>query len=245
MVDFCVYARSVLYNGLGRYDAARDAARRAFELHPIGYGPLVVSELAEAAARTGDAGLAQAALESASGRARATPTAVGAGPRGPGPRPAERAERPRTNCYQESISHLGRTRMRSELARGAPAVRGVAAPREPAGRRARAAAHRPRHAGRDGHGGVRRTGPPRAGRHRRDGPQAGPRDQQHAHRAGKLQSPGWPATAGPTRKSVPSCSCPRARSNGTCARSSPSSASPPGASSTACCPQGPDTAGPR
>ena len=41
MVDFCVYARSVLYNGLGRYDAALDAAQRAFELRPIGYGPLV------------------------------------------------------------------------------------------------------------------------------------------------------------------------------------------------------------
>jgi hypothetical protein len=67
MVDFCVYARSVLYNGLGRYE-------RAFELRPIGYGPLVMSELAEAAAKTGDAGLAQSALESASGRARVTPT---------------------------------------------------------------------------------------------------------------------------------------------------------------------------
>jgi len=74
MVDFCVYARSVLYNGLGRYDAALDAAQRAFELRPIGYGPLVMSELAEAAAKTGDAGLAQSALESASGRARVTPT---------------------------------------------------------------------------------------------------------------------------------------------------------------------------
>jgi hypothetical protein len=89
MVDFCVYARSVLYNGLGRYDAARDAAQRAFELRPIGYGPLVVSELAEAAARTGEPGLVQAALESASGRARVNPHPLGAGHRGPCSRPAE------------------------------------------------------------------------------------------------------------------------------------------------------------
>jgi hypothetical protein len=32
------YASSVLYNGLGRHDAARDAARRAFERDPVGYG---------------------------------------------------------------------------------------------------------------------------------------------------------------------------------------------------------------
>ena len=117
MVDFCVYARSVLYNGLGRYDAARDAARRAFELRPIGYGPLVLSELAEAAARTGDAGLAQAALESASGRARVTPTpwALGLEARA---RALLSSGEAADNSYRESISHLGRTRMRSEVARG-------------------------------------------------------------------------------------------------------------------------------
>ena len=32
------YARSVLYNGLGRHDAARDAAWEAFQPDPIGYG---------------------------------------------------------------------------------------------------------------------------------------------------------------------------------------------------------------
>ena len=47
------YARSVLYNGLGRHDAARDAAWEAFQPDPIGYGTLLVPELAEAASRTG------------------------------------------------------------------------------------------------------------------------------------------------------------------------------------------------
>ena len=116
MVDFCVYARSVLYNGLGRYDAARDAARRAFELHPIGYGPLVVSELAEAAARTGDAGLAQAALESASERVQVTPTAWALGLEARA-RALLSSGEVADNCYRESIGHLGQTRMRSEVAR--------------------------------------------------------------------------------------------------------------------------------
>jgi DNA-binding CsgD family transcriptional regulator len=117
MVDFCVYARSVLYNGLGQYDAALDAARRAFELHPIGYGPLVLSELGEAAAKTGDAGLVQAALESASGRVRVTPTpwALGIEARA---RALLSSGKAAYHYYRESIGHLAETRMRSEVARG-------------------------------------------------------------------------------------------------------------------------------
>src|SRR5258708_26051187 len=63
LVDFAAYASSVLHNGLGQHDAARDAARRAFERDQLGYGPLIVPELAEAAARTGDVPLVQAALD--------------------------------------------------------------------------------------------------------------------------------------------------------------------------------------
>ena len=40
VVNLATYASSVLYNGLGRHDAARDAARRAFERDPVGHGPL-------------------------------------------------------------------------------------------------------------------------------------------------------------------------------------------------------------
>jgi hypothetical protein len=52
LVGFAAHASAVLDNGLGRYDAAR----RAFERDQPGLGPLVVAELAEAAARTGDVG---------------------------------------------------------------------------------------------------------------------------------------------------------------------------------------------
>ena len=51
-LNFAAYASSVLYNGLGRHDAARDAAWPAFERDQLGYGPFIVPELAEAQAGT-------------------------------------------------------------------------------------------------------------------------------------------------------------------------------------------------
>src|SRR5260370_38304447 len=53
-VSLAGYASPLLYNGLGRYAAAVDAARRAFERDQLGYRPFVVPERAEAASRTGD-----------------------------------------------------------------------------------------------------------------------------------------------------------------------------------------------
>jgi DNA-binding CsgD family transcriptional regulator len=116
LVDFADYASAVLYNGLGRHDAARDAARRAFERDQLGLGPIIVPELAEAASRTGDAALVQAALQWVSERTRVTPTqwALGIQARlqavlGEG----QSAE----HLYRESIDRLDRARARAELAR--------------------------------------------------------------------------------------------------------------------------------
>jgi DNA-binding CsgD family transcriptional regulator len=116
LVDFADHASSVLYNGLGRHDAARDAARRAFERDQLGFGPWIVPELAEAASRTGDEALVRAALDWLSERTRVTPTdwALGIQARlqallGEG----QSAE----GLYRESIDRLGRTRVRAELAR--------------------------------------------------------------------------------------------------------------------------------
>ncbi len=116
LVDFATYASSVLYNGLGRHDAARDAAWRAFERDQVGYGPFVVPELAEAASRTGDVALVRAALEWLSERTRVTPTewALGIEAR---VRALLSEGDVAESLYRESIERLGRTRVRVELAR--------------------------------------------------------------------------------------------------------------------------------
>jgi len=115
LINFAAFASAVLYNGLGRYDAARDAAWRAFEGDGMGLG-LVVAELAEAAARTGAAELIQAALDWLSERTRVTPTewALGIEAR---IRALLSDGEAADGFYRESVERLGRTRVRAELAR--------------------------------------------------------------------------------------------------------------------------------
>ena len=74
IVSFATYTRAVLSNGIGHYDAARDAARQLIDRDVIGYGPLVVGELAEAASRTGDVGLLDDALDWMRERTASNPT---------------------------------------------------------------------------------------------------------------------------------------------------------------------------
>jgi DNA-binding CsgD family transcriptional regulator len=116
IVSYASHASSVLYNGLGQHELARDAAWRGFERDPVGYGPLVLPELAEAAARTGDTALVSAAAEWLAERTRMTPNhwALGIEARvrallGDG----KTAE----SCYLESIEQLKLTPVRTQLAR--------------------------------------------------------------------------------------------------------------------------------
>jgi hypothetical protein len=109
-------ASAVLYNGLGRHDAARDVAWQALERNPVGAGPFLVPELAEAASRTGDVALVRASQEWLSERTRVLSSewALGIEARirallSEG----EAADR----LYRELITRLGRTRVRVELAR--------------------------------------------------------------------------------------------------------------------------------
>jgi DNA-binding CsgD family transcriptional regulator len=108
-------ASAVLYNGLGRYDDARDAAREVFERDHLGFGPLVVAELAEAAARTGDVASVKAALDWLSERTRITQTAwllgIEARIR------ALLSDGQADSYYRKSIERLGQTRIRAELGR--------------------------------------------------------------------------------------------------------------------------------
>jgi len=110
------YASSVLYNGLGRHDEARDAARQAFESNSVGYGPLIVSELAEAASRTGELTLVETALEWLEKRTRAMPAEWALGIEARVRALLSEGEAAEL-LYRESIEHLGRTRVRGELAR--------------------------------------------------------------------------------------------------------------------------------
>jgi hypothetical protein len=110
------YARAVLYNGLGRHAAARDAAWEAFQPDPIGYGSYLVPELAEAASRTADRALLESALEWLSERTGAISSewAIGLEVR---VRALLSEGEVAESLYRESIAHLAGTRARLELAR--------------------------------------------------------------------------------------------------------------------------------
>jgi DNA-binding CsgD family transcriptional regulator len=115
-VSNLTYLDSVLSNALGRYEAAREAAWQAFERDDLGFGSLIVPELAEAASRTGDAALLKTALEWLTERAHVTPTEWARG--------MEARVRALASdggaaeaLYREALERLGRTRLHIELAR--------------------------------------------------------------------------------------------------------------------------------
>jgi DNA-binding CsgD family transcriptional regulator len=106
----------VLDNGLGRYDAARDAAWEVFQRDDVGLGSLIVAELAEAAARTGDVAAVRAVRGWLSERTRVTRTewVLGIEAR---VRALLSDGSAADGFYGESVERLGRTRIRAELAR--------------------------------------------------------------------------------------------------------------------------------
>ncbi|HET8894619.1 MAG TPA: AAA family ATPase [Gaiellaceae bacterium] len=110
------YARAVFYNGLGRHDAALEAAREAMQPDPIGYGTWLVPELAEAASRSGDRAQLEFTLAWLSERTRMLNSdwANGIEAR---VRALLSAGEVADAHYQESIAHLSRTGVRVELAR--------------------------------------------------------------------------------------------------------------------------------
>jgi DNA-binding CsgD family transcriptional regulator len=110
------YARSVLYNGLGRHGAARVAAWEAFQPDPIGYGTYLVPELAEAASKTADRAQLEFAVEWLSERTRVISSGWASG--------IETRVRAllsegevAESLYGQSIQHLSGTRARLELGR--------------------------------------------------------------------------------------------------------------------------------
>ncbi len=116
-VQYARWARAMVLNGLGRYDEALEPARDASEDTPeLFVSDWALSEVVEAAARTGDANVAQAALELLVEHTRASGTDWGLGVAARARAvlsEADTAER----FYREAIERLGRTRLRPELAR--------------------------------------------------------------------------------------------------------------------------------
>ena len=116
-IQLCQWASAILFNGLGRYEQALAEALRASESAPeLFMSGWALPELIEAAARTGDTGLAGEALERL-----VEATSVGESDWGLGVLARSRAllsqGRDAANSYLEAIARLSRTKLRPELAR--------------------------------------------------------------------------------------------------------------------------------
>ncbi|HEY5260604.1 MAG TPA: AAA family ATPase [Solirubrobacteraceae bacterium] len=110
------FATALLYNGLGRYSDALTAAESACEYDDLGVLAWALTELVEAAARSGKHETAAAALQrlSMSTRAAGTDWALGIEARS---RALVSDDDAAEALFREAIDRLGRTRVRVELAR--------------------------------------------------------------------------------------------------------------------------------
>ena len=108
-------ASSVLYNGLARYDDAREAAQAVLERESVGH-QFAVFELAEAASRSDDEKVVATTLEWMTERARTSGTEWALGTESMIRALLAEGEEAEGH-YRDSIGHLGRTRMRPYLAR--------------------------------------------------------------------------------------------------------------------------------
>ncbi len=117
LVSFAQWAASIRYNGLGRYEEALAAARKAsgdaFAVHVSGWA---LPEQVEAAVRVGNAQLAADALERLAETAAAGGTDWGLGIEARS-RALLSSGQIADSLYRESIARLSRTRLRPDLAR--------------------------------------------------------------------------------------------------------------------------------
>jgi DNA-binding CsgD family transcriptional regulator len=116
-VQWGEFVKAILFNGLGRYDEALVAARRASDDTPeLFISSWALAELIEAASRSGAPGLAASALERLTEHAAVAGTDWGLGI-------AARSQALLTDgdaagsLYRQAIERLGRTRLAPELAR--------------------------------------------------------------------------------------------------------------------------------
>ena len=117
------YAAAILYNGLGEYELAAEAARKAALADEISTSSWALCELVEAEAGTGRRKAAGAALDSLVARTRASGTDWAKGVEARSRAllaDGEDAE----DLYLEAIEHLGRCRMATHRARSPQLVYG-------------------------------------------------------------------------------------------------------------------------
>lgn len=115
-VTIADYARAVLYNGLGDYEAALAAAERVTDASEMVHARLALSELAEAAAYSGRPERAALAAAELTEQARVTgePWVLGLAARSR----ALTADGPAaSDLFREAVEHLSATRMTAHLAR--------------------------------------------------------------------------------------------------------------------------------
>ena len=110
------YATAVLYNGLGRYETALAAAQRACQYDDLGFFGWSLTELIEAAARSGDHEAGAQALGTLAERTRASGTDWALGVEAYS-RALLSHGQAADDLYREAIQRLGRTRVTVQLAR--------------------------------------------------------------------------------------------------------------------------------
>ena len=110
------YARAVLCNGLGQYEEALVAACSASEYQEVVAENWGLSELIEPATRTGRTELATDAMNRLARKARAAGTGWALGIEARSRALLSEGDRAE-GLFREAIGHLGRTRVRAELAR--------------------------------------------------------------------------------------------------------------------------------
>jgi DNA-binding CsgD family transcriptional regulator len=116
LLTFKEHAQAVLYNGLGRYDAALAPAQSAADQDEMFVSVWSLPEVVEAAARCGRVELARHAVEQLSERTRAAGSELALGIEARSQAllsDGEAADR----LYRDAIDHLGGTLMALELAR--------------------------------------------------------------------------------------------------------------------------------
>jgi len=116
VLTFSEHAQAVLYNGLGRYEAALGPARSASSRDELLVSVWSLPELVEAAGRCGQAEVAKAAIDGLSERTRAAGTELALGIEARS-RALLSEGAPAERLYREAIDLLGRTRLAFELAR--------------------------------------------------------------------------------------------------------------------------------